>query len=99
MIGSWIWDSTQCPMSGENSLKDNNYQLVFMGNSKLKVYKNNTFEKEAVWSINGTNNSFALNTEPIVEKVYGSVFLCKNKLALVNSWLDGCDFFFVKESN
>jgi hypothetical protein len=99
LIGSWMWDSTKCPMSGENSLKENNYQMVFMGNSKLKVYKNNILETEAIWSIQGTNNKYALDTEPFVEKAYGSVFLCKNKLALVNSWVDGCDFFFEKESN
>ncbi len=93
LIGRRVWGSVKCPVSGGNSWKENNYQLVFMGNSKLNVYKNNTLEEEAVWSIKGADNRFYLNTSPFVENAYGIVFLCENKLALVNSWVDGCDFF------
>ncbi len=99
LLGKWKWDSTKCLMSGENSLKENNYQLVFIGNSKLELYKNNILETEAVWSISGANNEFVLNTKPFIEKAYGRIFFCENKLALVNSWVDGCDFFYLKESN
>ena len=86
-------------MFGEKSIDENKYKFIFSGDSKLSVYKNSTLETEASWTVNGTENSFAIRTEPSVEKVYGAIFFCNNKLVLVNSWVDGCDFFFIKISN
>jgi len=99
LLGSWIWDSTKCPTFGTKSMDENNYKLVFIGDSKLNVYKNSVLETEAWWSVKGTNNSFTIQTEPSIEKAFGIIFFCENKLVFVNSWVDGCDFFFKKLTN
>ena len=99
LLGSWLWDSTKCSMSGKSSLSNANYKLIFIGDSKLYVYKNNMLHTEASWSITGKDNSFILRTEPFVERAYGSVYFCGDKVEFQNSWVDGCDFFYKKESN
>jgi hypothetical protein len=95
---SWLQNPVKYSMSGKKALSGGSYQLVFTGDFKLNVYKHQELYAKATWNIKGEGNSFTLTTEPFIERAYGTIFFCEDKMEFLNSWVDGCDFFLKKES-
>lgn len=99
LIGSWILESTKCPVIATKLKSNENYRLVFISDTRLEIYQSNTLIKTVNWFVNGHEGIYNINTEPSVDNVFGAVFICGEKMVFYNSWLDGCDYYYTRNNN
>lgn len=97
--GTWSWLSFTCHWSLDSTFTaDKHVVVTFSDAGVYKVFENSTIESEGTWKLSQTtDNNWTIVTERPSEYLNGYIWLCNDEVIFHNSYLDGCDYYFVRE--
>ena len=96
--GTWVWQSYRCPMTGTTTNSaDKHVVLTFNDGGLFKVFEDSKLITEGEWNLSQVQPGiWEMQTSKPSEYVNGYIWLCKNELLFSSSYLDGCEYLFVK---
>ena len=97
LVGTYDWRYVQVAMSSYESIEDYKgwvFNLDLDGSFELN--QNDTNTVMGLWFIEKNWTSFQMNTQPIMESIWGEVILCNPYLMFMNSPVDGPDHLYEK---
>lgn len=95
--GTWVWEISSCPMVGQTQTADKHVVVTFNDGGLYKVYENSQLTSEGEWSLNAQDGNWTISTTQSSTYLNGFVYLCGNELLFMNSYLDGCDYYFTRQ--
>lgn len=97
--GTWAWLSYTCYWSADSTFTANKHVVATFSDAGVyRVYENSKIESEGTWKLSQVdNNIWSIITEKPSEYLNGYIWLCNNEVIFQNSFLDGCDYYFVRE--
>lgn len=100
LLGEWEWEFISCYWSPENANGDEFKGLVihFKSDDTLIVTENGQITQVSSWKVvDGDGDLFELEVNPYVGQLYGRILFCDQKVEFNDSYIDGCDNYFVKK--
>ncbi len=96
--GTWVWTSNTCYWTGDSTFTPDKHVVVTFSDAGVyKVFEDSKIESEGNWKLSQVDNDiWSLNTERHSKYLNGYIWLCENELVFFSSYLDGCDYYFVR---
>jgi hypothetical protein len=97
LIGSWSFEYSGCVFTSATEIKDE-IQVSITADS-IFVEENNSITDQSAWTLHHTPDSlFRIETDPYIDIMEGTVFLCGNMLLTYEEHVtDACQFLFQKK--
>lgn len=96
--GSWVLTTQYCPFATGAVTVTKQVVLTFNDGALFKVFENGRLKEEGSYTLTSSSDgNWTIGTSSIVsEYLYGHILLCGDELVLNSSFLDGCDYYFVR---
>lgn len=96
--GTWVWTSNTCYWTGDSTFTPDKHVVVTFSDAGIyKVFEDSKIESEGTWKLSQVDNDiWSLDTEKPSKYLNGYIWLCKNEVVFFSSYLDGCDYYFVR---
>lgn len=96
--GTWVWTSNTCYWTGDSTFTPDKHVVVTFSDAGIyKVFEDSKIESEGNWKLSQVDKDiWSLNTERPSKYLNGYIWLCENELVFFNSYIDGCDYYFVR---
>lgn len=96
--GTWVWQSNRCYGSNDTTLSANKHVVVIFNDGGLyKIFEDSKLVSEGTWGLTNTGgNDWVITTSSANSYLKGYVLLCKNELVFSSSYVDGCDYYFIR---
>lgn len=99
LIGKWNWEFISCFWTPEkaNGQDFKGLTIEFKINQILEVKLNGQTTQTANWQLQKLNDGYYLmKTNPLVVQLPGKVLFCENRVVFHDSYVDGCDNYFIR---
>lgn len=98
LLGTWLWVSNSCFWTGDTTFTANKHVLVTFSDAGMyKVFEDGVIESEGTWKLaQSGNNIWSISTSKHSQYLNGYVWLCKDEVVFFSSYIDGCDYYFVR---
>ncbi len=96
--GTWVWTSNTCYWTGDSTFTPDKHVVVtFTDAGVYKVFEDSKIESEGTWKLSQAGpDTWSIITEKPSAYLNGYVYLCKNEVVFFSSYIDGCDYYFVR---
>lgn len=101
LIGKWKWEFISCFWKPENANGEDFKTLAveFKTNDTVEVKVDNVITQKSSWKVRTLNDgNFSLILNPIVVQLPGRILFCGDRVLFQDSYVDGCDNYFVKQN-
>jgi hypothetical protein len=101
LIGKWKWEFISCFWSTEKANGEDFKTLAveFKTNDTVEVKVGDVVTQKSAWKVTGlSDGSFSVVTSPLVLQLPGRILFCGDKVLFQDSYVDGCDNYFVKQN-
>jgi hypothetical protein len=93
LVGDWTWVQQTCYLGADS--EEHEGQIVSFSESGVVVsYEPGAGTHSAHYEVRGTSEVYFLELDAYIPGLHGQILICGNRLALMNSVLDGCDSEF-----
>ncbi|MBK8699237.1 MAG: hypothetical protein IPN29_06690 [Saprospiraceae bacterium] len=99
LIGKWKWYYIRCFWFPEkaNGSEFKGLYLEFKADNTLVVSQNGVVTQTSSWKIEDLHAGYyGIDTQPLMYLTPGIIAFCENELAFLDSYVDGCDNYFVR---
>lgn len=95
--GTWVWQSNKCFWTGDTTyVADRQVVITFSDGALYKIFENGVLTSEGSFYLAKSGENWQVITSKSNAFMHGDVLLCKNELVFYSSFIDGCDFYFVR---
>ena len=97
--GTWVWVSNACYWTGKETYSaDKHVVVTFNDGSLYKIFEDGRLIAEGTWTLSQSgDDSWSFITSGTTTYLHGNVWLCNNEIVFNSSYIDGCDYYFVKK--
>lgn len=99
IIGTWVWQSNRCFWTGDTTFSaDRHVVITFTDGGLYKVFEDGKIESEGSFTLSQVDDKiWHVVTSSVSQYLHGYIILCKNEVVFYSSYMDGCDFYFVRK--
>lgn len=100
LIGEWEWEYIACYWNPDDDNGDDfkGMLIEFKSDKTLLVKENGQITQNAEWKlVDADVGLYKIKTNPSVSQLHGRVLFCDQRLECNNSYIDGCDNYFIKK--
>lgn len=99
LIGEWEWEYILCIADPQNA-NDEDHKgttIEFKSDNTLDVIENGEITQTSNWKVvDGDSDLYKINVDPYVIQLYGRILFCEKRVEFNNSYIDGCDNYFMR---
>ncbi|GAB3642957.1 hypothetical protein [Spirosoma arcticum] len=95
LVGRWQWRYVSCELL-RSATQNAGLTVVFEPDKTLTVRENGVIKQTARWEVVPTDNIWGLAVQPAVSQLHGRILFCDQTVEFNNSYIDGCDNYFVR---
>lgn len=100
LIGQWQWEYTSCVWEvseGTGNPMFKNTTIEFKSNNTLEIKEIDQIVQIATWRVvDGDAELYEIETIPTSFLLQGRILFCDELIEFNNSYIDGCDNYFIK---
>ncbi|HYD21683.1 MAG TPA: hypothetical protein VEB40_09435 [Flavipsychrobacter sp.] len=97
--GTWLWVSNTCFWTGDSTFTaDRHVVITFSDAAVYKVFEDGKIESEGTWTLSQSgDNIWSISTTGYSRYLNGYIYLCEDEVVFYSSFMDGCDFYFIRK--
>lgn len=99
LLGKWQWEYIRCFWNPEKGNYDDfkGMSVEFKSDNTVEVLQNGMSAQRSTWQLVLLNDgNYKITTTPLVFQLPGRILFCSQRVVFMDSYVDGCDNYFVR---
>lgn len=99
LLGKWEWEYIRCFWEPEKGNYDDfkGLSVHFKSDNTVEVSQNGMLAQQSTWHIVLLNDgNYKITTIPLVFQLPGRILFCEQRVVFMDSYVDGCENYFVR---